>query len=225
MTQLILALVFLYATHFGISSTPLRGLLIRRLGQNLYLAVYSLVALLAIVWLVQAYRGAPYIGLWPGLPWLVALAHVAVLLAALFLIAGVSTPNPTAVNQSAALEQPEPVRGVLRVTRHPVMWGIALWGLGHLAANGDLAAVLFFGGLAGLALIGTVLIDRKYEARLGDAYRVFQGKTSAMPFVAIAAGRQRLVFGEIGAARIGGALLLFAILYAVHPWILGVAPY
>lgn len=225
MTNLILALVFLYASHFGISSTPLRDRLIQRLGTNLYLVVYSLIALIAIVWLVRAYQSAPFIGLWPPQPWLAGLAHLAVLLAAFLIVAGVSTPNPTAVNQSGALEQSDPARGVLRITRHPVMWGIGLWGLGHLAANGDVAAVVFFGGLAGLALVGTVLIDRKYEARLGEPYRRFERTTSAMPFAAMAAGRQRLAFGEIGLARIGGALLLFAILYAAHPWLFGVAPH
>ena len=225
MTELILALLFLYASHFGISSTRLRDRLIARLGSNLYLVLYSLIALCAFVWLVHAYRGAPYTGLWPTVAWLVGLNHLAVLLAALLIVGGVSTPNPSAVDQANVLERPEPARGVLRVTRHPVMWGIGIWGLGHVAANGDLAALILFGGLAGLALIGTVLIDRKYETRLGDAYRSFEARTSSVPFGAIVSGRQRLVFGEIGLARIGGALLLFALLYAVHPWLFGVPPH
>lgn len=224
MIQLGLALVALYVTHYGISSTRLRERLVARLGEGPYRGVYSLIAALIFVWLVLAYRNAPYQELWPPMPWLVILAHLGMLLAAILLIGGLSTPNPTAVAGQHALERPKPAMGVLRITRHPVMWAIGLWGIAHVLANGDLAAVLLFGGLAGLALIGTILLDRKYERRAGEAYRRFERATSAVPFAAILQGRQRLVLGEIGWARVGGALLLFAILYAVHPWLFGVAP-
>jgi uncharacterized membrane protein len=224
MTQLGLALAALYLTHYGISSTRLREGLVARLGEGPYRGLYSLITALIFVWLVFAYRNAPYVELWPAMPWLVVLTHFGMLLAVILLVGGLSTPNPTAIAGEAALERPEPATGVLRITRHPVMWAIGLWGIAHVLANGDLAAMLLFGGLAGLALIGTILLDRKYERRAGEAYLRFERATSAVPFVAILQGRQRLVLGEIGWARLGGALLLFAILYAVHPWLFGVAP-
>ena len=59
MTELIVAALFLLVSHFGISSTPLRPWLVARLGERVYLAVYSLVALAAIVWLVRAWAQAP----------------------------------------------------------------------------------------------------------------------------------------------------------------------
>ncbi len=42
--HLALATAFFLASHVGISSTPLRGALVRALGEGPYLALYSLVA-------------------------------------------------------------------------------------------------------------------------------------------------------------------------------------
>lgn len=224
MIELVLALAFLFLTHYGISSTRLRDDLVARLGEMPYRAVYSLVSLLALTWLVLAYRGAAYVPLWPPLPALAVVTHLCMLLASLLLVGGLSTPNPTAMEQSKVLERPDLVQGVLRITRHPVMSAIALWGIGHLVARGDLAALLLFGGLAAFALLGTVLLDRKYERRAGEAYRRFEAGTSVIPFGAILTGRQRLALGEIGLKRLGGALLLYALLLAAHPFLFGGAP-
>ena len=224
MTQLILALAFLFLTHYGISSTALRDRLVGRLGEMPYRVVYSLISVVAFVWLALAYRQAPYVALWPPLQALHVVTHLCMLLAAFLLVGGLSTANPTAMDQIKALDRPEPARGVLRITRHPVMWAIGLFGIGHLVARGDLASLLFFGGLAALALVGTRLLDQKYARRAGDAFRRFERETSATPFVAILTGRQRLVWSEIGLRRLGGALLLYAILLALHPILFGAQP-
>ena len=113
---------------------------------------------------------------------------------------------------------------MLRVTRHPTMWAFALWGIGHIIANGDLAALIMFGSIIVLALVGTRLIDARYEAKLGDAWRNFAATTSNLPFAAILAGRQSLALGEIGGWRIALAIGLFAVVLAAHPWLFGVSP-
>jgi uncharacterized membrane protein len=224
MTQLVLALAVLFLSHYGISSTGIRDAMVARLGEIPYRIVYSLIAVLAFVWLVVAWRNAPYVMLWPPFQALHVVTHLCMLLAALLLIGGLSTPNPTAMDQIKALDRPEPAKGVIRITRHPVRWASGLWGIGHLVARGDLAAVLFFGGIAALALVGTHLLDRKYERRAGDPFRRFESITSVLPFGAILGGRQRLVLAEIGPVRLGGALLLYALLLAAHPWLFGAQP-
>src|ERR1700737_4604965 len=89
-------------------------------------------------------------------------------LAAILVIGGYPPPNPTAVGMERAAGADDPAPGILRVTRHPVMWAIGLWAISHVVANGDAASVLFFGAIAGLALGGTVLIDRKKQLALGS---------------------------------------------------------
>jgi uncharacterized membrane protein len=224
MTLLILAAAFLLVSHFGVSSTQLRPWLVARIGERAYLAAYSLLALGALVWLSVAYRRAPFIELWPMAEWSYVVPLIVLPFALLLLIGGVSAPNPTATGQGAILETNDPVKGMLRVTRHPVMWAIALWALAHLLANGDLASLVLFGSLAALALLGTRALDAKSAARQGAAWQRFAAATSNLPLAAVFDGRQRLRFAEIGWWRIALALLLYLILLLIHPWLFGVSP-
>ncbi|KAA0676634.1 NnrU family protein [Roseomonas genomospecies 6] len=217
--------LFLLLTHFGISSTPLRAALVGRLGEKPYLGLYSLISALAFWWLAAAYNGAPYVPLWPpagGLAWVpVLLVPVALFL----LVCGFSTPNPTAVGQEKLLTgDREPVRGILRVTRNPFLWGVGLWAVAHIVPNGDLASLILFGTLALLALGGSVLIDAKMARRLGADWDRYAARTSNLPFAAILAGRQSLVWREIGWWRPALALLLYGGLLHLHRMLFGVSP-
>lgn len=224
MTQLILAALVLLASHFGISSTPLRAWLIARLGERPYLILYSLIAFAAIGWLIHAWAAAPYIELWPPGPGGAGIPFVVVPFALILLVSGLSTPNPTALGAPDVLSRSDPVHGIFRITRHPFMWGVALWAAAHIPANGDLASLVFFTSLGALALLGTLLIDHKYAARRGADWQRFAAATSNLPLAAIARGRQRFVFAEIGWRRIAMALIVYVILLAVHPWLFGGAP-
>src|SRR3546814_6752710 len=74
--------------------------------------------------------------------------------AAVLLVAGITTRSPTAVGGDAVLDDPRTVRGILTITRHPFLNATGLWALAHLAANGDLASILLFGALALLSYAG-----------------------------------------------------------------------
>jgi uncharacterized membrane protein len=74
MVNLVIASLFLPLSHFLISSTPLRALLRRLLGARVYSLGYSLLAAVALVWLVRGYRHAPVLPLWNSPPW-VGLAY------------------------------------------------------------------------------------------------------------------------------------------------------
>ena len=193
-------------------------------GEKGYLALYSLVALATIVWMVHAYYRAPYIGLW-YVP-VMRYAPLAVMPFALILIVcGVLGRNPTAVGQERLLQSAEPARGILRVTRHPVMWGIALWAASHAAARGDAAALVFFGTFLLLALSGTVLMDRKKAARMGDAWQRFANATSNLPFAAIASGRNAFRPAEIGWMKPLLGIVLYLVLLFLHSGLFGARPY
>ena len=224
MTELIAAAAFLLATHYGISSTPLRAWLVARLGERPYLGLYSLIALGAIVWVVSAYRRAPYIELWLAPGWLAWVPLIVVPFALVLAVSGLSAPNPTAVGAADALDRPEPVRGIFRVTRHPFLWSVGLWAAAHIVVNGDLAGLVLFATFGALALVGTLLIDRKFAARRGADWQRFAAATSNLPFAAILAGRQRLVMIEIGWWRIALALVIYIALLAAHPWLFGASP-
>jgi len=221
--HLVLATLVFLATHF-FTSTPVRGPLVQAIGERVYLGAYTLVSFLTIGWMVWAYLRAPFQPLWeiPG----VKLWPLVVMPFSLILVsAGVMTRNPTAVGQAAVLKGEDCARGILRITRHPVMWGIALWAAVHLVARGDLASLVFFGGFLVLALAGTALIDARKADALGEEWARFAAVTSNVPFSAIVEGRNHFSTNEIGAKRVAAGLILFAILLAVHPWLFGVRAY
>ena len=220
-TSLTVATVLFLATHIGLSSTGLRTALVRRIGEGGFLVIYSLVALGTIVWMALAYRAAPVVSLWDAGEGLRSLPFAFMPIAFVLLVAGLTTRSPTSVGQDAVAAAA--VRGILRITRHPVQWAILIWAVLHVIANGDLASLVFFGGFAILAAAGGVLIDAKKRARLGAEWETFARITSNVPFAAIAQGRNRLSFYEMGPWRVLGGLLLFAILVAAHPYLFGVS--
>jgi uncharacterized membrane protein len=48
-----------------------------------------------------------------------------------------------------------------RLIRHPQLAGIALFGIGHLAAVGNLRSVVLFGGFALWAVVETIFLNRR----------------------------------------------------------------
>lgn len=99
--------------------------------------------------------------------------------------------------------------------RNPTMVGADKLLKSEEPARGDLKALVFFGGFFLLAALGTILVDRR-KASNPDWPR-FAGVTSNLPFVAVARGRNRLVWREIGWLRpLIGVAVYFAVLL-VHP--------
>lgn len=221
--HLALATLVFLATHF-VTSTPLRGSLVVAIGEKAYLGSYAVVSFLTLGWMAWAYRLAPFVPLWeiPGVRlWPLAVMPFALIL----VVAGLMGRNPTLVGQAGALKSAEPAKGILRVTRHPMMWGFALWAAVHLVARGDAASAIFFGGFLLLALAGTALIDARKADSLGDDWRRFAEVTSNVPFTAIVEGRNRFVFAEIGWKRVLAGLGLYVVVLAAHPWLFGVRAY
>lgn len=215
---LALATVAFLVTHF-VTSTPLRPKLVAAMGEWPYRGAYSAVAFATLAWMIWAYAHAPREVLWTG------LRHVPLLVmpVAFVIIAAGYARNPTMVGADKLLQSEEPARGMIRITRHPIMWGIMLWALAHMLARGDAKSLVFFGGFFLLAGLGTLLIDRRKRA--DPAWARFAAVTSNMPFVAIAQRRNRLVWREIGWVRPIAGLVAFAIVFALHPWLFGARPY
>ena len=223
MLSLVLAATCFAGIHLGVAGTTLRDSAIAALGEGAYRAVFSIVSAAAIVWLVVAYKGAPYVATW-GIPeWWKPIAIILMLPAFLLAAIGLTTPNPTSVGQEGRV--PRSPEGIVRVTRHPFLIGIGLWAVVHLIANGDVASFIFFGALAVTALAGTVSIDGKRRRALGRGWQSFEAQTSIVPFAAIAAGRTRFNPGEIAAWQWVAAVIAYALMLVGHSHIIGVSPF
>jgi uncharacterized membrane protein len=107
---------------------------------------------------------------------------------------------------------------MVRITRHPFLWGVALWAAVHLVVNGDAASVVLFGSLLLLAVGGPFSIDAKRRRKFGEHWAAFAEATSDIPFAAILAGRNRLgpALTEIGLRRWLIALVLYAVAFYLH---------
>ena len=222
MLWLLLAAVVFVGFHLGIAGTRLRDRLIAQIGPQRYRIQFSLASVASLVWLCLAFNDAPRIWLWSGFPGYRIIAAVGMALAVVLAVLGLTTPSPTAVGGDGALAR-GPV-GIQSVTRHPFLWGVALWGALHVMANGELAALILFGSLALLALLGTASIDRKRRRALGAAWDGFAAVTSNLPFLALAQGRARLHLGEHTAWQWLAAAAAFGVLMAAHGALFGVSP-
>ena len=219
---LIIAVLAWIAIHLGLAGTSLRDAVVRRIGAGAFRGVFSLLSVASLVFLVQAWHAAPSILLWVAPDWLRWLLVFAMLPAFILLVASVSGPNPTMIGPQEGGAQPP--RGVIRVTRHPMLWSFAIWAAVHIIGNGDSAAVVFFGAILVTALAGMPSIDAKLARRDMGSWQALSGATSIVPFAAIAQRRNRLVPNEIGWLTPAIAVAVWIVMLLVHPWLFGVPP-
>ncbi|MGN6495749.1 MAG: NnrU family protein [Tsuneonella sp.] len=178
LTSLLAAALAFVGTHFALSH-PLRAPLVRAIGEKGFLALYSLVALATFGWLIVAFRAAPAgdLGGSGDLGWAIATLLT---IPALVLFLGSLRGNPALPGMPAEAAGREP-RGVFAVTRHPMMWGFALWAIAHLVLWWDWRTVIVAGAVLILALVGARLHDRKKHALTGEAWSGWEARTSYWP--------------------------------------------
>lgn len=195
-------------SHFMMSH-PWRTPLVGMLGERQFLAVYSLVALTFFGLMVYAWYAAPGTApLWQageGLWWLATL----VTFLASILFVGSFAANPALPSPDRAPRLPARAAGVFAITRHPMMWGFALWGLAHILVYPVAANFIFAGAITLLALVGSSLQDRKKIKLQPALWPAWMARTSWLPFAAILAGRASFKASWPGLPVVLGALLLW----------------
>lgn len=183
LAPLLTACVFFVGSHF-LMSHPLRRPMIGRLGEKGFLGVYSLVSLAGFGWMIWAFSQAPVGELyWAPTNAIWIVASILTLLAAILFV-GSHRGNPAMPDPDGDMIRTLAAKvptGVFRVTRHPMMWGFALWGLSHMLVAPRMDSFLFNGSLVFLALAGSYGQDRKKEASLGDAWVKWERQTSFLP--------------------------------------------
>ena len=224
MISLLVAGAVFAAIHIGVSGTQLRDILVARIGLRAYMILFSVASVGAIAWLVTAYNRTPYVPTWGMLQWWKPVQLVLMLPAFLLVVVGLTTPNPTSVGQEALVDRAP--GGILRITRHPFLMGVALWSVVHLVGNGDVASLLFFGALAVVSIAGPPSIDAKRRRALGPAaWDAFASRTSILPFAAILGGRNTLALPELGAWRPAAGAAAYALILGGHSHLFGVNPF
>ena len=186
--------LFLLA-HLGVSSSPARAHLVAIIGENWSLLFYSAIAIVLLSYFVWIYSEVPrYQYLWLPDPDFYWLAKLTMPLSCILLAGAFMVRNPSNVGESLSKEDDvsQFVQGVVCITRHPLQWAIILWGLSHVAANGDYVSIFFFSIFVLLSGAGTILLDYKKSKQFGDSWERYQQATSNLPFLALVQGRAKM---------------------------------
>ncbi|MGH1354868.1 MAG: NnrU family protein [Thalassovita sp.] len=217
------AMVVFMASHRIPALMGIKATLERRLSARGYTAVFSVVSVLLLLWVIWAAGRAPVVPLWPQTDlsrWAVNLAlPVAILLGSF----GVGARNPFAFEgRSTGFDPARP--GIAGVTRQPLLWALLLWSGAHLFANGDLAHVILFGTFAVFSALGMPLVERRRRRQMGpEVWKTQIRQTSGFPLSALFSGkwRPRTLPNLV---RLAVALIAWAVLIVLHPSVIGVSP-
>jgi uncharacterized membrane protein len=214
--MLIAALTAFVGTHFLLSH-PFRAPLVKTLGPNGFLGVYAVVALGTFAWVVQAFGAAPVAApLWTAGDGAWALASFLMLVGCILFV-GSLFGNPSLPGPPERANTARTASGVFAITRHPMMWGFALWALVHMLVSPQPKVLALTIAIGFLALFGSVGQDAKKAALMGDGWRDWARRTSFLPFANQISGR-----GEWGTAWPGRTVVLAGIAFwliasYVHP--------
>jgi uncharacterized membrane protein len=189
MIIMIIGLVIFFGAHLLPTQVGFRAQLRDRLGAKPYELWFILVSLIGLVLIVYGYgriQGMPGKNpfLWVPPIWTKHLLWLLMWPAFVLL---------------AASNIPSRIRD--RVG-HPMLLATMIWALGHLLANGTVAAVLLFGSFLAWAVIDLMSVKRRgARGPLGD-------RTGTMK-------------GDLSAVAIGTAAYVFMLLWG-HAWLIGV---
>ena len=214
---LILIVVFsvlFAATHLLLSHGAIRANLVAKMGQWPFRGLYSVVSFLtlgpaAVLWWQNRHLGPV---LWEFNPWVErGIALVLMLIAIELIVLMLANPSPASMMPG----DNEP-RGILRVTRHPMNMGLALFGLAHLISNGTVGDIAFFGSFLVVGLAGPYQMDARLKKQRGEGFAEFCRQTSVIPFVAIIRGRTKFRPEEISFPLFLIGVIVFVALVIFH---------
>ena len=214
---LITALAVFVGTHF-LMSHPLRAPMVARLGNAGFQIVYSVVSLGTFVWALLAYRetedSAPLWAVGDLIWW---IATVLMLIGSILFVGSVAG-NPALPRPDAASLASAPARGVLAITRHPMMWGFALWSLVHVMIAPMANVIILCVAMAFLALVGSLGQDRKKAVLMGEGWKDWESRTSFLPFANQLTGKASWASAWPGRTVLLLGTLLWLVATYGHSW-------
>jgi uncharacterized membrane protein len=224
MSDFILALALFLAAHVLPVRTGIKDWLVTRFGRGPYLAGYSLVSLGLLAWIIAAAIRAPVIPLWSVTVDHYWIALILMLPASILFVGGVLMPNPLSIGfVSAGFDPSRP--GLAGVTRHPLLWGFALWAIAHIPANGELVPLIMFGGFGIFATFGMLIVDRRKQRQLGDDWSRLADSTAIWPFKAwFAHSAARRWRASEAVITLFGGIAFYLLLLWLHPRLIGPDP-
>ncbi|WP_062341875.1 NnrU family protein [Novosphingobium sp. CCH12-A3] len=182
--QLIVATTAFVFSHF-VMSGPAREPLVSIMGKQGFLLFYSVISFATLAWASVTFvhaASAPL--LWDGtgdVPWVLSSLLT---IAALTLLIPSFAGNPALPGKKLAGLSAVLPAGVFRVTRHPMMWSIALWAFAHILVAPSPRVLVLMTGLIILSLVGSHFQDKRKLAENRRDVGAWQRRTSFLPRIA-----------------------------------------
>ena len=174
--MLLLASAAFVGTHF-LMSHPLRKEMVRIFRPGGFALLYSVISLFTFGWMIAEFLRAPKTGAyWPPTDVFWVIASIITLLAAILFV-GSLVRNPSFPGASEKLAAQKPF-GVYRLTRHPMMWSFALWGIAHIIVAPRPDNFIFAGAIIFLALAGAKAQEIKKARLVGVKWDAWLRQTS-----------------------------------------------
>ena len=139
--------IFLGMHSVRIFAPHVRARFVGAYGEGRWKAAYSLVALLALIWMISGYTDAKIaLGfVWAPPVWTRHLALLLMLPALIFLVAAYV---------------PSKIKAALK---HPMLVAVKMWALAHLLANGLTVHIILFGAFLVWAVLDRISVKRRGE--------------------------------------------------------------
>jgi uncharacterized membrane protein len=189
------------------------------IGPRLYRILFALVSLPLAVILIVYFFQHRYDGLqlWQvqGVPGVKVLVWVLSAISFVFLY-----PATFNLLEIAAIQKPQVhlyETGIIRITRHPQMFGQVIWCIAHTLWLGTSFTLVTSMGLILHHLFGVWHGDRRLSDRYGEAFAAVKQRTSIIPFQAILDGRQSLQWHEFLRPAYLGITIFVGLLWWAHP--------
>ena len=181
MKILIFGLILFLGIHILPTFSEFRTRLIEKYGENGYKGIYSLVAGIGLVTIIIGMVYRDFVPLWTPPVW-GRNAAIILMLPSAILLTGAYLPT-----------------NIKRYSRHPMLWGVAIWACAHLLANGDFASLILFGSIGLYSLFDMWSAGRRGAEKSIRAYPLSK---------------------DLKVAGIG--IAVYAVLLFAHPYIIGV---
>lgn len=183
MALLILGMILWVGAHYFKRLMPQQRAALGNKGKG----VIAVAIVASLVLIIIGYRGAPTINVWYPPSFFVHINNLLMVLA--FWVYGSSAAK-------GAKAWPA------NKTRHPQLLAVKIWAFAHLLVNGDLAAIILFGGMLAWA-VGSVILINKADPNWTPPPAA--GKTTYIRLAVI-------------------TLVMLIVVIGIHSW-LGVSPF
>jgi uncharacterized membrane protein len=179
MIGLALAAGSFVGTHFLLSH-PLRRPLVARMSEGPFRGIYTLVSFVTLgltIWVYHSLGRQQPLWTLGEAGWVVAtlLMWLGAILFAGSFIGNPALPGTRGPSGRTAT-------GVMAITRHPMMWGFAIWAVVHMMMVATPKALILDAAILFLALVGSMMQDRKKQALLGEDWHDWTAQTAFFPF-------------------------------------------